>query len=40
MEAPVKRIANNCSESEFKKPLEPKADIPDAKTWVFVSDKY
>ena len=46
MEAPIKKIAKNCSENEFKKPLalEPKkeasAEIPDAKLWDFVSDKY
>ena len=40
MEAPIRKIAKNCLENEFKKPLQPKAEIPDAKIWDFVSDKY
>ena len=42
MEAPepIKKVAKNCLENEFKIPLEHKAEIPDANIWKFVSDKY
>ena len=40
MEVTIKKGANNCSVTDFKKPLEPKIDIPDAKSWDFVTDKY